>query len=215
MSAVRKVALVIMLGASSRTETAYLAKRPLARYAQITEDDLAAVSLPVGRPAEFQVVTDKAELVGRYAANSVAQGELFVPALVVASPPELRVFSTGKELPEGMRGFPLTLASDLAPVLREDDLVDVVLVDPEQGTATWLLSNVEPLAILAPKGDATATYILALTPEQAAYVEGALADNSAQQAGYAKLYLSQDKNTPVKPGTVMPYRDLSPAGVQR
>jgi hypothetical protein len=218
MSTIRKIALVILAAAlagglgllywSSRTDTGYVARGPIARYQQITDADLAPVSVPAGRPADFPVVTDKAQLVGLYAAEAIAPGALFAPSMVVAEPPRLRTFNTGKELPEGMRGYPLTLASDLAPVLRDSDLVDLVMVNPGDGTATWLLSNIEPLAIVAPEQGRSATYILALTPEQAAIVDGALADATAQQtSAYARLLLSQSANSPIPPGTKIPYRD--------
>ncbi len=219
MSTVRKIALVVLaaalLGAlgvlywSSRTVTGYLAARPLTRYQQITEEDLAPVSLPAGRQAGFEVVTSKDALVGRYAAEPVVSGALFSPGMVVDEPPALRVFRTGKELPQGLRAYPLSLASGLAPELNSDDVVDVVLVNPREGKAKWLLSNVEPLAILMSQSGAPATYILGLSAEQIAVVEGAVADATVSGSGaYLKLLLSQSRNEPITPGTEFPYRDI-------
>ncbi len=182
---------------------------PIPRYQQITDADLVPVSVPAGRPADFQVVTDKAALVGQYAADNLMPGTLLAPGMTIAEPPAQRTFSTGKDLPVGMRAYPLTIASDLAPVLREDDLVDLVIVDPGNGTALWLLSSVQPLAIVTPKDGNTATYILALTPEQVSVVEGALADARVSQGqAYAKLVLSQTKNTPLDPQTEYRYREI-------
>ncbi len=226
MSAIRKVSLVVLafvlfgvaglLYWSSRTETGYLAARPLTRYQQITEDDLVPVSLPGGRPAEFQVVTSRAALVGHYAAEPVVQGALFTPGLVIPEPPTLRVFRSGKPLPEGLRAYPLILASGLGPELEDTDLVDVILVEPAKGTATWLLSNIEPLTIYKP-GDVSAstpaTYILALTAEQVALLEGTRADAASGNTGaYFTLVLSQNRNQPIQPGTRYPYRELQPSG---
>lgn len=223
MSNIRKVALIVLAAAlaaglgllywNSRTETAYLARRPLARYEPITAEDLVPVSVARNRPAEFQVLADANALAGHYAAQEIAQGALFAPGMVIDRPPELRTFKTGKELPPGQRGYPLSIATDLAPVLRDDDLVDLVLINPADGTATWLLSNVEPLAIVSGQPDGGATYILALAPEQVAVVEGALADARVDQSGaYAKLVLSQSKNPALDPQTEFNYRDLAAQG---
>jgi hypothetical protein len=218
MSTIRKLALVVLAAAlaagagllywQSRTETGYLARRPLARYERIAAEDLVPVALSRQRPAEFRVVTDAAGLAGGYAAQEIPAGTLFSPALVVDRPPELRVFAGGEELPAGLRGYPLTIATDLAPLLRADDLVDLVLVNPREGTATWLLGNVRPLYSVAADGPTT-MYLLALAPEQVALVEGALADARTDQSGaYAKLVLSQPKNPPLEPLTVYDYRAL-------
>ncbi len=218
MSTIRKLALVVLAAAicaglglvywNSQTETAYVARSALARYQQITADDLVAIAVPRQRAPEFRVIGDLSALVGAYAAADLVAGTLFTPGTVVAEPPVLRTFASGKELPAGLRGYPLTIATDLAPVLREDDLVDLVLISPGRGTATWLLSNVEPLYILAsPAGATTTTSILALTPEQIASVEGAIADTQSGDApGYAKLVLSQTKNPAITPGTEFEYR---------
>lgn len=219
MSNIRKLALIVLAAAlagglgllywNGRTETAYLTREPLARYQQIREDDLVAVSLPRSRPAEFQVVSDKAALVGLYAAQDLAAGALLSPGMVVIEPPALRTFTTGKELPAGLRGYPLTLATDLGSVLSDADLVDLVMVNPLDGTATWLLSNVEPLYIAAALHGEDSTYILALAPEQIAVVEGALADAQTDQSGtYPKLVLSQAQNPAIPPATQYHYREL-------
>ncbi len=115
MSPVRKIALVVLVAAlvgglgllywSSRTETAYLTSHPIPRYQQITDADLVAVSVPAGRPADFQVVTDKAALVGQYAADNLMAGTLLAPGMTIAEPPAQRTFSTGKDLPVGLRAI--------------------------------------------------------------------------------------------------------------
>ncbi len=223
MSNIRKLALIILAAAlaaglgllylNSRTETAYLTRGPIVRYEQITEDDLIAVSLARFRPPEFNVITDRSAVVGMYAATDLVGGTLLTSDMVVAEPPALRTFATGKELPAGLRGYPLSLATDLAPVLSDDDLVDLVLVDPLDGTATWLLSNVEPLYIVTAVRGETTTYILALTPEQIAAVEGALADAEVDQSGtYAKLVLSQAQNPAIAPNTQYRYRETDASG---
>jgi hypothetical protein len=78
-------------------------------------------------------------------------GTLLAPGLTVAEPLAQRTFSTGKDLPVGMRASPLAIASNVVPALREDDLVDLVVVDPGNGMSIWLLSSVQPLAIVTPK----------------------------------------------------------------
>lgn len=219
MSGTRKILLVV-LGAAllaalglvywgSLSDTAYVTTRPLARYQQIADGDLQAVQVARSRPAGFDVLTSRSGVVGKYAAQELPAGALLAPPMVVDAPPALRVFATGKELPEGLRGYALTVSSDLAPVLRDNDKVDLVLLNPLNGTATWLLSGVEPLAIVQQE-NGPQSYLLALAPAEVAMVEGALADAHVEQTGaYVKLVLSQAQNPP--PGEVQyNYRELLP-----
>lgn len=225
MSTVRKVMVIVFIAASlaavgylfmlNQADTAYVATRSLARYEQINDADLAPVRVARNRPANFPVVTDKSRLIGTFAAQEIPQGTLFSPSLVVAAPPERRAFNTGQDLPIGYRGYPLTINTDLAPVLRDDDLVDVIIVNPGTGEITWLLSNVVPLYLTLNQEQLTATYVLALTPEQVAIVEGALADATLAQYGmgvvaYPRLVLSQPKNPALEMNTVFEYRTLKP-----
>jgi hypothetical protein len=219
MSGTRRI-LLMVLGAAllaalgllywgSLSDTAYVTTQPLARYQQITDADLQPVQVARNRPAGFSVLTSQSDVVGKYAAQELPAGSLLVPPMVVDAPPALRVFATGKELPEGMRGYALTVSSDLAPLLRDSDQVDLVLLNPLNGTATWLLSGVEPLAIVQQE-NGPQSYLLALTPQDVAMVEGALADARVEQSGaYVRLVLSQAQNPP--PGEVQySYRDLLP-----
>ena len=72
------------------------------------------------------------------------------------------------------------------------------------------ISNKPQFNVSEERINANLTYILALSPEQVALVEGALADARVDQSGaYAKLVLSQSKNPPVEPSTSINYRELA------
>jgi len=79
--------------------------------------------------ANRRVVTDKTALIGQYTAGNLMPGTLLAPGMTIAEPPAQLTFSTGKDLPVGLRAYPLTMTSDLTPVLREDDLVSSILAE--------------------------------------------------------------------------------------
>jgi hypothetical protein len=103
------------------------------------------VSVPAGRPAEFAVVTDKSLLVGAYVAENIAAGALFARRWSRRAA-AARVFSTGRP-PEGLRGYPLTLAGRTCPARATRR--DLVLVNPGMHR-DLAVANIEPLAIVMP-----------------------------------------------------------------
>ena len=173
--------------ANTRTETVYVAKVDLPRYAQITADCVQKVEVPRRRAEEIAVLHSSPA--GQWATVHVPAGTLLNPAMLTDVPPERRVLGEVL-LPVGWRGYVLVVQTPLTQELVPGDLIDLVLVQDETGEGLLLFQKVPLLKLVKAEGQATAT--LALQVEQAVILDAYLA--SEVEPVRPLMLLSQEAN---------------------
>ena len=178
---------VLLLGGwtawHTRTATVYVVARDVPRYTRLTEDMIEPKEVSLAAVRELGAVTDRTQVVGRYAALPLRAGAMLTPGMVVSRPP-CPVFypATGRCLPPGREAVEVPLASTVADVLRPDHLVNVWVYLPERRAVQVLLQKHPVLDIVEAAGGRRV--VLALTTDEAAVLAPYLVDR--EQAG--RLY---------------------------
>jgi hypothetical protein len=189
--------------ANTQTETAYVAATDVARYAQVTAEEVQKVEIPRRRAKEIAVL--QSSPVGQWATVHVPAGTLLNPAMLTEVPPDRRVIGEVL-LPLGWRGYVLVVATPLSQELVPGDLVDLVLIQEEEDEGFLLLQKAPLLKLIRGEGQATAT--LALQVEQAVILDAYLA--AEVEPVRPLLLLSQEANPDLPALTRYDLRRLAP-----
>jgi hypothetical protein len=197
---VRKIALVLLVMAvlaligigylQFSDQSAYIAATAIPRFQQIEDGHLTQVRFAKLRDQNLQhLITDKGQIVGKYASRDIAGGELFVDKaqILLDKLPDGRCFASGRCLKEGDTAWmmPVDSVDTLGGRITLSDYIDIILIDTQNKRLTMLVQMVQPLEI------EDGHFIFGFIPEQVAILRGLSADGELKLA----LLLNQDTNT--------------------
>lgn len=158
---------------STQVETAYVFAKDLDRYTFIennSEDFLRRVTIPQHR--DFEVITNPAEIVGKFTDQPVYSGQLIQGAMLIDELPDgRRLFPRGL-LPEGTEAYPIAVPENIGAIFAESDLVNIYAllilneVPSPEDIGILLFQKVTSLGVI------DGNFVVALSPEQIMAYEG-------------------------------------------
>jgi hypothetical protein len=197
---VRKIALVLFVIAvlaligigylQFADESAYIAATVIPHYQKIEAGHLTEVRFAKLRDRNLQhLITDQAQIVGKYASRDIVSGELFVDntGVLLDELPGGRCFASGRCLKDGDTAWmmPVDQVDTLGGRVTLEDYLDIVLIDRENKRLTLMVQMIQPLEI------ADGQFIFGFSPAQVSILRGLAEDENLRLA----ILLNQDKNT--------------------
>lgn len=203
MTPIQRMALIfiIIAGASLAglaylqftSQTAYITTNEIKAHHQIKASDVAPVQFARLRDPTMQrlVITSREQIEGKYAQKAILTETLLLDnGMLMNEAPQGRCFSTGRCLPDGhtVWQYEGDTEDTLNGQVTVDDLVDLVLVDPENERAILIAQKMTPLDIVEN------TFLFAFTPAQKTLLDGINRFSASEDNLFFTLYLNQNPN---------------------